>query len=151
MKNDIQKLAIQFQVLEANLKELQEKAGILNERIEEIEKTRTAIEDLEQAKPSKALIPLGSGNFISGTIENTDDVIIGIGSGIAIKKKREEAVSILDSKLKELEANLNILTDQSTKIAFELEKIQEEIEKLQKWLNVWFLKEKTKGRNRKNF
>jgi prefoldin alpha subunit len=132
MKDDLQKLLIQFQVLEANFKELQERAGILNEKIEEIEKTRTAIEDLKQSKPSKALIPLGSGNFISGTIESTEDIIIGIGSGVAIKKKREEAVSILDSKLKELEANLNVLTDQSTKIAFELEKIQEEIEKFQK-------------------
>jgi len=151
MKDDLQKLLIQFQVLEANFKELQERAGILNEKIEEIEKTRTAIEDLKQSKPSKALIPLGSGNFISGTIESTEDIIIGIGSGVAIKKKREEAVSILDSKLKELEANLNVLTDQSTKIAFELEKIQEEIEKFQKWLNVWLLKEKIKGRNRKSF
>jgi len=132
MKEDLQKLVIQFQILEANLKALQERAVILNERIEEIEKTKIAIEDLKQAKPTKALIPLGSGNFISGTIENTEDIVVGVGSGVAIKKKKEDALAILESRLKEIEEDLINVTSQSTSIAFELEKIQEKIEKLQK-------------------
>ena len=132
MKEDLQKLVIQFQILEANLKALQERAVILNERIEEIEKTKIAIEDLKQAKPTKALIPLGSGNFISGTIENTEDIVVGVGSGVAIKKKKEDALAILESRLKEIEEDLRNITNQSTNIALELEKIQEKIEKLQK-------------------
>lgn len=132
MKEDLQNLVVQFQILEANLKALQERAVILNERIEEIEKTKIAIEDLKQAKPTKALIPLGSGNFISGTIENTEDIVVGVGSGVAIKKKKEDALAILESRLKEIEEDLINVTSQSTSIAFELEKIQEKIEKLQK-------------------
>lgn len=132
MKGDLQNLVVQFQILEANLKALQERAVILNERIEEIEKTKIAIEDLKQTKPTKALIPLGSGNFISGTIENTEDIIVGVGSGVAIKKKKEDVLAILESRLKEIEEDLRNITNQSTNIALELEKIQEKIEKLQK-------------------
>lgn len=151
MKEDLQNLVVQFQILEANLKALQERAVILTERIEEIEKTKIAIEDLKQTKPTKALIPLGSGNFISGTIENTENIIVGVGSGVAIKKKKEDALAILESRLKEIEEDLRNITNQSTNIALELEKIQGKIEKLQKWLNVWIFKEKAKRRNRKNF
>lgn len=151
MKDDFQKLVVQFQILEANLKALQERADMLNETVAEIEKTKMALEELEKTKPSKSLIPLGSGSFVAGKIENTEDVIIGVGSSVAINKKREDAVVILDTRLNELEGNLSDVTKQMTKTAFELEKIQEEVESMQKWLNVWLLKEKAKGRNRKNF
>jgi prefoldin alpha subunit len=132
MKDDLQKLVVQFQILEANLKTLQERADMLNETIAEIDKTKIAIEELEKTKPSKSLIPLGSGSFVSGKIENTEDVIIGVGSGVAINKKRKDAIAILDTRLNEFENNLNDITKQMTKTAFELEKIQERAESMQK-------------------
>jgi prefoldin alpha subunit len=132
MKEDFQKKVVQFQILESNLKALQEKADELNQRIEEIQSTKTAIEELKQIKPSNALIPLGSGNFVSGKIENVEEVIIGIGSGIAIKKKREDAIIVLDNTMKELERSLDDVRNHIMSIALQLEKLQEELEKLQK-------------------
>jgi prefoldin alpha subunit len=132
MKEDFQKKVVQFQILESNLKALQEKADELNQRIEEIQSTKTAIEELKQIKPSSALIPLGSGNFVSGKIENAEEVIIGIGSGIAIKKKREDAIIVLDNTMKELERSLDDVRNHIMNIALQLEKLQEELEKLQR-------------------
>jgi len=132
MKEDFQKKVVQFQILESNLKALQEKADELNQRIEEIQSTKTAIEELKQIKPSNALIPLGSGNFVSGKIENAEEVIIGIGSGIAIKKKREDAIIVLDNTMKELERSLDDVRNHIMSIALQLEKLQEELEKLQR-------------------
>ena len=131
MKEDLQKKIVQFQVLEANLKALQEREEIINERILEIENTKAAIEELKKSKPNKALIPLGSGNFIPGNIENIEEVIVGIGSGVALKKSREEAIEILDGNFMELEKNLNEIRIQSTSIALQLAKIQDEVEKSQ--------------------
>jgi prefoldin alpha subunit len=132
MKEDFQKKVVQFQILESNLKALQEKADELSQRMEEVQSTKTAIEELNQIKPSSALIPLGSGNFVSGKIESTEEVLIGIGSGIAIKKKREDAIIVLDNTMKELERSLDDVRNQIMSIALRLEKLQEELEKLQK-------------------
>ena len=131
MKDDVQKKIVQFQILEANLKALQEREELINERLAEIENTKAAIEELKKTKPGKTLIPIGSGNFISGKIDDTEELIIGIGSGVAIKKKREDAAEILDSKFKEFEKDLNELRNHGTTIAFQLAKLQEEIEKSQ--------------------
>lgn len=131
MKDDMQKKIIQFQMLEANLKAIQEREELINERLAEIETTKAAIEELKKTKPGKTLIPIGSGNFISGRIEDTEELIIGIGSGVAIKKKREDATAILDSKSNEFEKDLNNMRNQSTTIAFQLAKLQEEIERSQ--------------------
>lgn len=131
-KDDMQKKIIQFQILEANLKALQEKAEMLTARAEELEGTRLAMEELKEVKPSKALISLGSGNFVSGRIENTEEVIIGVGSGVAIRKKREDALTILDDSLRETEKTLEEIKSQTMSVALQMGKIQEELEKSQK-------------------
>jgi prefoldin alpha subunit len=132
MKEDFQNKVVQFQVLESNLKALQEKADEISQRVDELQITRTAIEELKDLKPTNALIPLGSGNFVSGRIENTEEVLVGIGGGIAIKKKREDAITVLDDTLKELEKTLEDIKNQIMDTALKLEKLQEELEKLQK-------------------
>ncbi len=131
-KEELQKKAIQFQILNATLGTFQEKARLLTQRIEELQKTKDAIEELKRTKPDKALIPLGSGNFIVGRIEDTENIIVGIGAGVAIKKKREDAIEILNSRLRELEVSMNEVANRIQILSQEIEKLQLEIEELQK-------------------
>jgi prefoldin alpha subunit len=132
MNDDFQKKVIQFQMMESNLKALQDRANLLSERVQEIEVTKNSIEDLKNVKPGSALIPIGSSTFVHGRIENSDEVIIGIGGGIAVKKKRDDALRTLDEALKEMDKNLDEAKGQITNLAFEMEKLQEELERLQK-------------------
>jgi prefoldin alpha subunit len=111
---------------------LQEKAELVNQKLEDLQRTKIAIEDLKNAKPSKALVPLGSGNFVYGSIENCEDIIVGIGSDVAVKKKREKALEFLNARTKEVESDLNTVLKQSSVFVMQLEKVQQEIESLQK-------------------
>jgi prefoldin alpha subunit len=131
-QDELQRKIIEFQILESNLKMLQERAEIFNGKMEELQRTKEAMEELKVTKPSKALIPLGSGNFVYGSVENCDDIIIGIGSGAAIKKKREDAMVNLDGRIKEIESELETLLKQVSMFVYQLEKTQQDIESLQK-------------------
>ena len=131
-KDDIQKKIVEFQILDTNLKMLQEKAGFVNQKLEDLQRTKVAIEELKNAKPSKALVPLGSGNFVYGSVENCNDIIVGIGSDVAVKKKREKALEFLGSRIKDLENDLNTVLKQSSVFVMQLEKVQQDIENLQK-------------------
>lgn len=131
-KDDLQKKIVEFQILDTNLKMLQEKAGFVNQKLEDLQRTKIAIEDLKSVKPSKALVPLGSGNFVYGSVENCDDIIVGIGSDVAVKKKREKALEFLGSRIKDLENDLNTVLKQSSMFVMQLEKVQQDIENLQK-------------------
>lgn len=132
MNDDFQRKAVQFQIMETNIKALQAKSDDISQRIEEGLSTRHAIEELKGAKPTGALIPLGSGNFAAGRIENTDEIIVGLGSGVAVKKSREEALAFLDISIKELEGSLDEMRNQIMSIAFQMEKLQGELEGMQK-------------------
>jgi len=131
-KEELQKKLVEFQLLNLNLNVLQERIQTVNQRASELQKTRNAIDELKTTKPNKAMIPLGSGNFVFGSVEDSENVIVGIGSGVAIKKKREEAMDILDDKIRESENVLNDLTNQTQAVIERLETLQLEIEKLQK-------------------
>lgn len=131
-KEEMQKKIVQFQILDSNLKVLQERMGVLTTRIDELQKTKTAIDTLNVSKPTKAMIPLGSGNFVFGKIDDAENIIVGAGAGVAIKKNKKEAMGILESRIGELENSLRGLTGQSQLIVEQLEKLQSEIEKLQK-------------------
>ena len=128
----MQKKIVQFQILESNLKSLQERADIAAQRLEELQRTRTALEDMKTTKPDKAMIPIGSGNFVFGTIDNTNDVVVSVGNDIAIKKDRKAAVDILDGKITETENVLNDITKKSQSLISGLEELQLELEKMQK-------------------
>ena len=131
-KEDLQKKIMEFQILDQNLKTLQERAEMFNQKLEDLQMSRAALEELGKTKPDKALIPLGSGNFAYGSIDNCDDVIYGIGSGVAIKGKKERAIENMDKRIKEIENSLNDMIKQITIFVSQIEKTQRDIESLQR-------------------
>ena len=128
----MQKKIVQFQILESNLKSLQERAQVVSQRMEELQRTRAALEDMKTTAPGKAMIPIGSGNFVFGTIDNMNDVVVSVGNDIAIKKDRKTAIEILDKKITETEDVLNDITKKSQSLIQGLAELQIELEEMQK-------------------
>ena len=63
-------------------------------------------------------MPVGAGSFMKGNLENTDEIIISIGAGYAIKKDVEGAKAIVAGQKEDLKdsldkmlANLQQVTD----------------------------------------
>ena len=130
-REELQKKVLQFQFMENNLKTLQERAQLVTQRMDEIQRTMIALEDLDKTKPNKALIPIGSGNFVQGSIENTEEVLVNVGSGIIVRKKKQESKKMLEEQIKEFEKVLQQISTSAQTILIELQKIQEDIQKIQ--------------------
>jgi len=129
---DLDKKMIEFDILQNNLKMIKEREEVIAKKLEELTLTKVAIEELEHTKLGETFIPIGSGNFIEGNISKIDNIIVGVGSGIAIKKKRNDAINILDRRVEEMENALKELSIQGQETFNQLRSTQEEIEKLRK-------------------
>jgi prefoldin alpha subunit len=128
IKEEMQKKALQFQILQSSLQIIHEKEHMLMQRLEEMDSTRHAMEDVKSVKAgSDVLVPLGSGNFIAGKISGTEKVLVGVGGGIAIKKSVDGALESLNSRMKEMESALLELRNQAAHIGDELRMIQSEM------------------------
>ncbi|MFQ6010240.1 MAG: prefoldin subunit alpha [Candidatus Aenigmatarchaeota archaeon] len=132
MDKDAQQKLMRFQVLESNLSMVRNKHEEALKRLGELEVTRRTIEELKEVKPSAALISIGSNNFVEGKMGNTDSIIVGIGSGVAVKKKREDALRIIDGHVKQLSNVIGELARDERKIVEELQKLQSELQKISK-------------------
>jgi prefoldin alpha subunit len=112
--------------LEAMVNEInmyQGQADVLNQQIESVKATisdlNTATETLETIKDKKdaeTLVPIGAGSFIITEIKNTDEVIVGLGAGVAVKKKIDSAQESVKDQKKDLEALLNKMMDDLKKL-----------------------------------
>lgn len=79
----------------------------------------------KQLVDSEFLAPFSAGIFVKGVLRSTSDVVVNVGSGVAVRKSVPDAVKLLDSQLSEVrEAQARVLLDLSglTKQAMVLER-----------------------------
>lgn len=101
------------QRLEALMNELntyQGQAEVIQQQIENLNASLTeltiALDTLEVVKDEKkeeTLVPIGAGSFLITELKNTDEVIIGLGAGVAVKKKIADAKVTIEEQKTELE------------------------------------------------
>lgn len=101
----------------------QGQADILNQQMETVQANiadltiaQETLQTIKDRKDAETLVPIGAGSFIITEIKNTDEVIVGLGAGAAVKKKITEAEESIQEQKKDLEAVSAKITDQLNKI-----------------------------------
>ena len=125
-----QQKMMQFQLMQNQLEAVRAQLQQLVSRAEELSVTKLTLENLNISKSSEAFIPLGSGNFIKGKVEDSKSVLVSVGGSAAIKKTKEEAVKIVDDKIEKIQDQLNEMAGAEQQIVVELTRLQPEIQAL---------------------
>ena len=130
-EEDVQKKMLQFQILEGNLRavrgQLEQAAG----HIEDMSRTKMALEELDKVKPNdSAMIPIGAGTFVRGKITNSEDVLVSIGTDMAVMKTRAEALTFIEGRLAEMRKAAEELMAQEKVVVKELQRLQPEIQRM---------------------
>ena len=104
---------------------------LIRSSIAEVNALSTTLDDLNGEKGVEAFVPVGAGSFIKGELKDTDEIIISIGAGYAIKKDAEGAKVIIAGQKKDLEdsldkmlANLQQVTDILANLQGQAQQIQ---------------------------
>ena len=97
---------------------IRQQIELIQSSIAEVDALSNTLDDLNGEKAVEAFVPVGAGSFIKGELKDTDEIIISIGAGYAIKKDAEGAKAIIAGQRKDLEdsldkmlANLQQVTD----------------------------------------
>jgi prefoldin alpha subunit len=101
----------------------QSQADALNQQMETVKSTiadlniaSETLETIKDEKDTETLVPIGAGSFIITEIKNTDDVIVGLGAGVAVKRTIDSAKDSIKDQKKDLEALLNKMMADLNKI-----------------------------------
>jgi prefoldin alpha subunit len=101
----------------------QGQADVLNQQMETIKANiadlniaEETLQSIKDKKDAETLVPIGAGSFIITEIKNTDEIIVGLGAGAAVKKKIADAEESIKEQKKDLEAVSNKIMEQLNKI-----------------------------------
>jgi prefoldin alpha subunit len=82
---------------------IQQQIDTLNASIGELAVALETLETVKGEEKKEILVPIGAGSFLITELKNTEDVIIGLGAGVAVKKKIDDAKVTIEEQKTELE------------------------------------------------
>lgn len=101
---ELRRAVANLEVLRAQIEALGRQEEILHATHEDVLRAR---ETLEQAKDAgvgaEVLMPIGANSFVFGNLKDTERVIVGIGSDVAVDMSVPEAIQRLEARAKALE------------------------------------------------
>ena len=133
----LQKLYVEFQLLDKYVKHLENQSTALNNQLIELMATIQSLEEIKKAKEkTEILVPLSSGIYAKAELKDNKSFIVNVGANAALVKDIESTKELVESQIEEmkkLQENLiNQLQEQTTKAASieqEMSKIASEIQK----------------------
>ena len=119
-KQRLEALVNELNTYQGQAEVLQQQIETLNATIAELSVAMDTLDTVKGEDNKETLVPIGAGSFLITELKNTDEVIIGLGAGVAVKKKIDDAKETIAEQKKELEE----LRD---KMSLDLQKITEYI------------------------
>lgn len=131
-QQQLQALSAKFQQFQYQADSIAQQLNLLQVTIRDLESALTTISALKDETAGKEiLVPIGFGSFINSTITNTDKVVIGIGAGISVEKKNDDARAFLEKRKSELIKYNEQMNSTLEKLGSEMQNIQKIAQKHQ--------------------
>lgn len=86
---------------------IQQQIELIQASIAEVDALSNTLDDIEGKEAVEAFVPVGAGSFIKGELKSTDEIIVSIGSGLAVKKDADGAREILAGQKEDLKDSLD--------------------------------------------
>ena len=129
----IQELVVRHQQYQYQAEAISQQINMLKMTIKDVESALNTISALKDESAGKeVLVPIGFGSFVNATLTSPDKVVIGIGAGVSVEKKTDEAKQFLEKRKDELTKYFEKLNNVIANLATELQNIEKTIQKYEK-------------------
>lgn len=132
-QQQLAELSEKHQVYQYQAESIAQQINMVKLTIKDVETaliTITALKDEPAGK--ETLVPIGFGSFVKATLSDPGNIVVGIGSGVSVEKKIDDAKSFLEKRKDELTKYHEQLNNTISKLAQELQNIQGIVQKHQK-------------------
>ena len=130
-EKELQKKYLYGQILKQQATALVEEKQAIEARLGEVAMTKEAINRIGlSTKGDLMWSPMGSGAFMISNVADTKNVLVNVGAGVLVKTNHDNALLILEGRMKELqEADANI-TAELNKFAQQLGALESEMQQM---------------------
>ena len=86
---------------------IQQQIEMIQASMAEVDALFATLDDIEGKESVEAFVPVGAGSFIKGELKSTDEIIVSIGAGLAVKKDADGAREMLERQKEDLKDSLD--------------------------------------------
>lgn len=126
---ELQELSQQLQALESQIDAIQNQIQTLQARKSDLREAVQAVEELESG--STVQVPVGGGAYVRATVEDIDEVIVGIGGGYATEREQENAVELLEERQDQVDDRIQELNSDLAELETEEQELNQRAQQLQ--------------------
>jgi prefoldin alpha subunit len=113
----------------AQLDALSKQQQLIQMAIEEHVRARETIKKVTEGVPGdEVLIPVGADSYIYAKISDRKDGVVGVGSGVSIQRKPEDAEKYLDGKIDDLTQAFKKVADRASQTEAMIEELSARLE-----------------------
>ncbi len=123
----IQALVSQMKLYEAYLNDIASRENTVARLMEEGRLAIEAIKNISGQDAVQTLMPIGIGIYMQTSTSSNNKLLINIGAGVAIEKSKDDAVTYVESRLKEMEVALRSMMSQKQELATRMEQTRAEV------------------------
>ena len=131
-QQQLQELAGMHQQYQYQAEAIGQQMNMLKLTLKDLETALATITALiDEPAGKETLVPIGFGSFVNATLTSTEKVVIGIGSGVSVEKRTEDAKVFLEKRKEELTKYFEQMNNAFAKLAQEMQNIEMTVQKQQ--------------------
>ncbi|MEK7120772.1 MAG: prefoldin subunit alpha [Patescibacteria group bacterium] len=129
-QEDLQKKYLELQLVDQQIKSLQQQLVVLEQQAVELATLAENLEHLKKVKAqTKSFVQIGVGISVEATIADTRDILINVGSNVAVKKTVSEAIEMIKSQIESIGSITQNVDQEIKRFVEHASSLQEEIQK----------------------
>ncbi len=129
-EEEVRNLAMQHREYQKRAEAIQQQMNMVQVSRDDCIRALATIEELEALEEGiETMIPIGTGSFVYGRLNNISKVIVNVGAGVSVEKSIDGAKEILNHRKEELSKILENMNITLTKIAQGMQSIEAMVQK----------------------
>lgn len=102
-EEQLQKLYLEFQMLDQHIKQLEKQNTALNSQLTELIITNQSLEDMKKVKKdTEILVPLSSGIYMKAELKDSNNFIVNVGSNLTVVKDLTSTKKLIETQVDEI-------------------------------------------------
>jgi prefoldin alpha subunit len=117
----VQSLVSELRVIETYTTEINNRISMIARAIMENRSALELIKTYPDKKITEILVAIGGGLFLKASAPPPEKFIVNVGAQLALEKTKDNAISYIEERLKELENAVNTLESQRIELSKKME------------------------------
>ena len=128
LQSALQEKYMEYQVLEQQVKQVEEQNQTLQKQIEDLNGIKEAIESMEKTKVgSELFVPISAGIFVKAEIKENTELLVNVGDNVVVPKSIKDAIKLVEKQEQEILKYKETMANNHTMLILHQQQLEAEL------------------------